>query len=117
MTNEPAEPLSLSGIGDELLAQARGGTARRAAQKVYGRSDSVLHQTLIALAQGGELAAHDAPPEATLQVLVGRIVLTTEGRDQEASAGDLLPIPSERHGVNAPEDSVFLLTVRRDLAT
>ena len=60
-----------------------------------------------------ELGAHDSPPEATLQVLIGRVRLVGAGRSWELVAGDLIAIPPERHSVSALDDSVFVLTVIR----
>ncbi|MFC0676134.1 cupin [Brachybacterium hainanense] len=88
--------------------------AARAAE--HGRSaeliihDGVLRQTLLALASGSRLSEHNAPPAASLQVLLGRIALTTESGEMELSSGQISRIPQERHGVEAREDSVFLLT-------
>lgn len=99
-----------------LLAAALRSRARRAATTVYGSRDTVLRQTLIALAAEAELGEHDSPPEATLQVLSGRVRLIGDGRSWTLTAGDLIPIPPERHSVSADEDSVFLLSVLRAVA-
>lgn len=81
----------------------------------HGRSaelilhDGPLRQTIIALVAGSELPEHNAPPAASLQVLVGRVQVS--GQDvPEAPAGHLTLITHERHGVMALEDTVFLLT-------
>lgn len=105
--------MDLTALQEELLARARAASARRAAHTVHG-GDGMLRQTALALLAGAELAEHDSPPEATLQVLSGRIRLNGRGRHWELRAGELAPIPPERHSVAAIEDSVFLLTVRRD---
>lgn len=88
----------------------------KAATSAHGRSahlilhDSVLRQAVIALTAGTALDEHNAPQAASLQVLRGRVSLTTAGGQQEVRAGQLHPIPRERHGLLAHEDSVVLLT-------
>ena len=106
----------LVALQEKLLATARTAHAHRAADTVYGSRDTVLRQTILALLAGAELAAHDSPPEATLQVLTGRVRLIGDGRSWDLDAGALVPIPPERHAVTAIEDSVFLLTVIRATA-
>jgi quercetin dioxygenase-like cupin family protein len=115
MSDDPdaAEAVSLPAVQAELLARARAGDAGRAARTLYGDQGTLLRQTLLALVSGAELAAHEAPPEATLHVLDGRVRLSTVDRDWVLAAGELVAIPPERHGVTALEDSCFLLTVRR----
>ncbi len=70
---------------------------------------------MIALVAGAALSDHDSPTEATVQVLRGRVVLTEADGDQggrwEGAQGDLVTIPSKRHGLTAEEDSAILLTV------
>ena len=78
---------------------------------MHGGHDHALRQTLIALTAGSELAEHRSPGEATLQVLHGRVRLTTATDSREAVAGDHLVIPAERHGLTAVDDSAVLLTV------
>ncbi|MFC4554076.1 cupin [Georgenia faecalis] len=81
----------------------------------HGRSaeliirDDVLRQSVIALRSGSELAEHNSPHAATLQVLVGRVRVTGAG-DGEVAAGEIHLLTHERHAVAALEDSVFLLT-------
>ncbi|MFJ3790588.1 cupin [Kitasatospora sp. NPDC090091] len=90
--------------------------ATLAAESPHGRSahlvlhDGVLRQTVIALTAGTSLDEHNAPAAASLQVLRGRVALTVAGHLQELSAGQLYPVPQERHGLLAHVDSVVLLT-------
>lgn len=72
--------------------------------------DGVLRQTIIALIAGTQLAEHNSPHAASLQVLQGRVVVTGLEGGGEISAGELVILTHERHGVAALEDSVFLLT-------
>src|SRR5690606_39178233 len=104
-------------LQEVLLASARASTARRASSTVYGGPDLRLRQTAMALLAGAELGEHESPPEATLQVLVGRVRLSGAGRGWELSASGLLPIPPERHSLAALEDSVILLSVLRPAAS
>jgi quercetin dioxygenase-like cupin family protein len=103
--------LDLATLADEELDAARAATSGRSARTVHGGHQHALRQTLIALAAGSALADHQSPGEATLQVLRGRVRLTTATDSQEAAAGHLLVIPAERHGLSAIDDSAVLLTV------
>lgn len=105
------ESMSLTTLAEEHLTAARVGSAGRSAVTVHGRHDFVLRQTLIALVEGQALAEHESPPEATLQVLQGRVRVTAGDDVWEGSAGELLVIPAERHDLRALEDSVVLLSV------
>ena len=103
--------LSLTVLADEQLAAARTTGSGRSAHTVHGGHEHVLRQTLIALTAGSGLAEHNSPGEATLQVLRGRVRLTAAGGSAEGAAGDLLVIPSQRHSLEAIDDSAVLLTV------
>lgn len=81
----------------------------------HGRSaelilrDGPMRQTMIALRSGVELAEHNSPAAASVQVLSGRVRVT--GQDvTEITAGRLDVLTHDRHAVLALEDSVFLLT-------
>ena len=81
----------------------------------HGRSaelilrDGPMRQTIIALREGIELAEHNSPAAASLQVLVGRVRVTGQ-EVSEVVAGRLDVLTHHRHAVLALEDSVFLLT-------
>lgn len=105
------EGSSLTEIAERLLNQARSSHSGRAAQTVHGGRDHALRQTVIALAAGHELAEHESPGEATLQVLTGRVRLTASDDAWEGASGDLVTIPPARHTLAALEDSAVLLTV------
>ncbi len=106
---------SLPTLAGRLLDKATGTPSGRAAETLYGGSGHALRQTLIALAAGTRLGEHDSPGEATLQVIMGRVVLHVRGPDAqqrwEATAGLWGAIPEQRHDLEAIEDSVVLLTV------
>ncbi|MEV8585803.1 cupin [Streptomyces sp. NPDC051180] len=102
----------LTELADEHLAAARTAAHGRSAHLVM--HDGVLRQTVIALTAGTSLDEHNAPPAASLQVLRGRVKLTSPGWAQEMAAGALRMIPKERHGLTALEDAVVLLTAVND---
>ncbi|MGB8406930.1 MAG: cupin domain-containing protein [Mycobacterium sp.] len=105
------EKISLTALARQHLEIARDGSGGRSAHTVYGGHEHALRQTLIALADGNELAEHESPGEATLQVLQGRVQLVGEQASWDGMAGDHLIIPSTRHSLRALADSVVLLTV------
>ena len=70
----------------------------------------VIRQTLIALLTGEALGEHEAPPEATLQVLSGQVRLTAGEDSWQGRTGDLVIIPDRRHDLLALADSIVLLT-------
>ena len=99
----------VNALAEELLAEARRQPARRAARTL---SNGVAQRaTLIAMADGAELAEHDAPTAATLQVITGRVRLHTREEEWLLDAGHLAVVPHQRHGLTARADSVVLLTV------
>ena len=103
--------VSLTELAATELASAVASNNGRSAVTVRGGRDAQLRQTLMALRAGEGLAEHSSPGEATLQVLLGRITLRSGESSWEGTPGDLLPIPTELHAVDALEDSVILLTV------
>lgn len=89
------------------LEAARASAHGRDAQLVV--HDGVLRQTVLALTAGTELAEHNSPDAASLQVLTGRVRVT--GVEQsDVGTGELIVLTHHRHAVLALEDSVFLLT-------
>ncbi|MGW6396094.1 cupin [Streptomyces sp. NPDC055103] len=104
--------LDLTALADEHLAAARSDPHGRSAHLVM--HDGVLRQSVIALTSGTSLDEHNGPPAASLQVLRGRVKLTTAGWAEELSAQALRMIPKERHGLTALEDAVVLLTAVND---
>lgn len=102
---------SLHDLADQLLVRARASSNGRAAHTVYGGTGHHLRQTLIVLLEGQELAEHDSPGEATLQVFSGRVRLESPSDSVEGVGGDLVVIPPERHSLAALEESVVMLTV------
>ena len=107
------DKISLTAVARQQLAAAHRADSGRSAHTVYGGHQHVLRQTLVALTAGTALADHDSPGEATLQVLQGRVQLTTADTSWDGASGDHLVIPPSRHGLHAIEDSVVLLTVAK----
>ncbi|RYP87812.1 LuxR family transcriptional regulator [Nocardioides guangzhouensis] len=105
------ETSSLEDLADQQLALAGKAASGRAAHTVHGGHEHALRQTLIALAAGRELAEHESPGEATLQVVRGRVRLTAGADVAALDRGALVTIPPTRHAVAALEDSAVLLTV------
>jgi quercetin dioxygenase-like cupin family protein len=105
------ERTSLIEIADRTLADARAASANRAAVTLFGGHEHALRQTVIALLAGNGLAEHESPGEATLQVLSGRVRLSSGDNSWTGSAGDIVGIPPARHDLAALDDSVVLLTV------
>ncbi|MDO9495364.1 MAG: cupin domain-containing protein [Nocardioides sp.] len=102
---------SLTALADSQLAAAREASSGRSAVTVFGGREHDLRQTLIALAEGHALGEHESPGEATLQVLRGRVRLSSAEEGWEGETGDLLVIPPARHDLAALTDCVVLLTV------
>lgn len=101
----------LADVIEELAAKAQGASSGRAARTIRGGHENALRETVIALRAGHELAEHEAPHEATLQVLRGRVRLVAGAEAWEGGTGDHLTVPAARHSLQALEDSVVLLTV------
>jgi len=107
------QKLSLDARAVELLERATASATGRSADTVHGGQGAVLRQTLLALTTGNSLAEHESPGEATLQVLRGRVRLSSGDDSWDGRAGDLLPVPQARHGLEALEGSAVLLTVAK----
>ena len=103
--------VSLTALAREHLETARAASSGRSSHTVYGGHEHSLRQTLIALKGGSGLDDHDSPGEATVHVLHGRVRITNEHANWEGSPGDHIVVPSSRHGLQALEDAVVLLTV------
>ncbi|WP_295693796.1 LuxR family transcriptional regulator [Lapillicoccus sp.] len=104
-----SEVEQLPRLAAELLEQARDHPAQRAARTIH--SGSLLRATVIALVSGTELAEHDAPPAATLQVVQGQVRLYWEHGERVLDQGEITDIPPARHALQARTDAVVLLTV------
>ena len=117
---DPSRPAPVAGVDTivnlpaaaaEVLERARTSKAGRAARTLTPGAGAALKQSLLALAGGRRLDDHDSPLAATLQVLEGVVRLTGGPDDVELHVGDHAPIPPHRHGLQAVEDAVVLLSV------
>ena len=105
------ESMSLTELAVEQLAAAQRMETGRSSVTVLGGRGRTLRQIVLAFVAGNGLDDHEAPGEATLQVLRGRVRLATAEDSWEGTAGDLLSIPASRHNLRALDDSVVLLSV------
>jgi quercetin dioxygenase-like cupin family protein len=104
------ESTHLDDLARELLDKARAASAGRSAVALHRGRHHRLRQTVIALAADQRMDEHEAPSEATLQVLTGTVRLTAGEESWQGSTGELLVIPDRRHDLHALEDAVVVLT-------
>lgn len=107
---------SLTALVRHHLDHAKDASSGRSAETVFGDHVHVLRQTLIALRAGRRLGEHDNLAEATVQVLEGRVVLTSGKASWSGWRGDLMTLPAGRNSLEAVEDTVILLTVAKLIA-
>ncbi len=127
MTEEPSEhPSTDASAPDDvapevvdLSALARDLTSR-AREDPHGRASHIVLRgprqrgVVMALTAGSALGEHASPPAASLHVFSGSVRLHSVSQEWVVGAGELISIPSDRHAVEALEESVFLLTVTLD---
>lgn len=109
MTHDPADMVALSDLADELIADLPNHSAGRTARTIL--SGTVMRAAVIALREGAEMSEHDSPAAATLYLIKGRVTLRAGERQWSLQPGQLVPIPPQRHAVEAHADSAVLLTV------
>ncbi len=101
--------VNLAPLIDAHLTAARASERGRSAELIV--HDGPLRQSVIALTAGTVLPAHEAPPAASLQVLVGTVKVTEADEETRPLAvGELWALTHHRHAVAAETDAVFLLT-------
>jgi quercetin dioxygenase-like cupin family protein len=103
-------PVDLTALAADLLDRAAAARAHRAAHTLAHPIDG-LRQTVIALLAGVDLGEHESPGPATLQVLRGRVRVVSGNGGVPIGPGEIAPLPMQRHGLHAEEDSVVLLSV------
>jgi len=108
-SHESTEMVVLSELADTLIADLRHHPAGRCARTIL--SGPVMRAVVIALKEGAEMSEHDSPPAATLYVIRGKVTLRAGERKWPVYPGQLIPIPPQRHAVEAHADSAVLLTV------
>ncbi|GGK96760.1 LuxR family transcriptional regulator [Salinibacterium xinjiangense] len=109
------QKISLAALARHELAHALGASNGRSAKTVFGGHEHQLRQTLIALRAGEGMSEHENPGEATIQVLLGRVLLRAGEVTWNGSPGDLMIVPDRMHSLDSVEDSVILLTVVKKL--
>lgn len=105
---------NLESMARDQMARAKQSPSGRAATTVFGGSESMLRQTVIALVEGTELAEHDNPGDATVFVLSGRIRLIAGEDAWEGRDSNLLAVPNARHSLTALTDAAVVLTVAKE---
>jgi quercetin dioxygenase-like cupin family protein len=112
MTTPDAEsgPVDLTALATELLEKAATVRARRAARTLAHPVEG-LRQTVMALLAGADLGEHESPGAASLQVLRGQVRIVAGNGSVPLRAGEIAPVPMQRHSLHADEDSVVLLSV------
>ena len=109
------QALRLPDLATNLMGEAREHHSQRAANTIL--SGSSMRATVIALVGGAELAEHEAPPAATLQVVSGEVELIAGEERWPLGAGDVIAIPARRHSATlATTLSVFPTSVVRTAA-
>ncbi|MFX4273584.1 LuxR family transcriptional regulator [Propionibacteriaceae bacterium Y1685] len=103
--------VSLAARAEEVLGMARKAERGRSASTIQGGRGHLLRQTLLALVADRSLGEHETHGEASLQVIIGSVVLTSGELVIEARAGDLISVPAARHVLSARTDAVVLLTI------
>ncbi len=107
------QKMSLDALAREHASRAASNSTGRSSTTVFGGHERVLRQTVIALAAGRSMSEHRNPGEATVLVLQGRIRLVAADDVWDGRTGDLIIVPAARHGIEAVENSVILLTVAK----
>jgi quercetin dioxygenase-like cupin family protein len=103
-------PVDLTDLATELLEKAATAHVRRASRTLAHPVDG-LRQTVMALLAGAELGEHEGPGPASLLVLRGQVRIVGGDGSVPLRAGEIAPVPMQRHSLHADEDSVVLLSV------
>ncbi len=108
---QPEGAFDLVEAANDLLDQARELAAGRAARTLTPGAGAPLKQTLLAIASGQRLEEHHAPGPATLQVLLGHVIMRTGDSELQLHQHQWAAVPPAAHDLRAETDAVVLLTV------
>lgn len=103
----------IAALTEEYVEAASSSPHGRSAELVL--QDGPLRQSVLGLAEGAELAEHDAPPAASVLVLKGSIEIVSASGTIALETGMITEVPRERHSVRAVVASAFLLTAVTDI--
>ena len=104
------ETIALGALGENLLVEARSASSGRCAVTIHGGHVNSLRQTVIGLAAGHALDAHENTGEITLQMIRGRAQVVTASGDAHVVAGDYVVVPQTWDSFEALDDTVVLLS-------
>jgi len=109
----PQHEIDLEQAAAELAAEPVAAPHRHRQKTLYRHAGLTL--ALFLFDEGAGLAEHKADGVVTIQVLQGRLKVSSEGQDHHLSPGQLLVLaPGVRHDVFAEQSSRTLLTVSRE---
>jgi quercetin dioxygenase-like cupin family protein len=109
LIHAPHDTVVLSELAETLIADLPNHPSGRSAKTVL--SGTVMRAAIIALREGAQMSEHAAPPAATMLVITGQVTLRAGAHEWTVNPGQLIPIPPQRHSVEAHADSAILLTV------
>jgi quercetin dioxygenase-like cupin family protein len=101
--------VALAELAESLIADLPNHKSGKTAKTIL--SGTVMRAVVIALAEGAEMSEHESPAAATLHAITGELTVSTRTEEWTVRAGELVPVPRQRHSVRAHVDSAFLLTV------
>jgi|SRR5665811_562510 len=104
-----SEMVVLTELAEALIAELHHHPAGRTAKTIL--SGTAMRAVVIALKEGAKMGEHDSPRAATLYVIKGKVTLRASDREWQVYPGQLIPIPPQRHSLEAHADSAILLTV------
>ena len=101
---------SLNSMGEQLLEEAKAASAGRAALTLARGND--LTVVLTAITAGTVLHEHRAPGPATVVILNGSIVFSSNTENITLEKGEAVVFTADvLHAVEANEDSVLLVSI------
>lgn len=110
-TDAPPTIVSLPQLAEKHLDEAAQSSSGRSSYPLHRGQLDKLRQLMLAMRAGESLSDHENPGEATVYVVRGRVRLTTASESYEATKGESIVVPYERHGLDAIEDSAVVLTL------